>query len=557
MSSIIFGAAGRHASKYKNKINLIKAYFNKNNENIVREYAASNLYCYVMQSKEDPKIKFYRDNNEGVFVAISGNVYNDKEVRGSTDAERTLNAYRKKDNRTLALLRGIYAGIVHDNKTNESFLFNDILGLQPMFYTIKDGVLFFSSEAESFIEGHLVEPLLNYDALAELMTMNFTIGDSTLIRNVRRILPASIITISDNTISFNNIMPRFRQQLANTSYSDCINDVDYLINDAVNTIYEYASEYGKKIELALSGGLDCRMVLHYFLKNKLPFKAITGYDPNGTYIDDLNFSKSLSDKYKFEHDIYKSGGRATRISNILVLPVKNLKKTVEFTGYAGEVMKGYYYTQTKYLRTLDIDQRLEQIFSSHFISKLTNNPLRTAKNYIKSEESEDTDRCKELFFLDHLGSFFRNERPPQHKPKILFLNYSHFPFLDRNLIEYIQDMPLDTLKYKNFYLEYFKTISPTLFSLPSTTVARTNVTFNRTYQGRTTKNDEQYVQYYNYIKDHSRIWRDDMFSGISSEKDDVILNLLVSLWHDHYFRHRDSMDGLYQIENERISSQLG
>ncbi len=112
-------------------------------------------------------------------ITYNGEVYNMNEIREElirdgyvfntkTDTEVILNAYIKYGYITPKFLNGIFAFAIWDSNKKELFLARDHFGVKPLYYTVNDGSLVFSSKIEALAQYPNVQLVLGKEGLEEL-----------------------------------------------------------------------------------------------------------------------------------------------------------------------------------------------------------------------------------------------------------------------------------------------------------------------------------------------------------------------------------------------------
>lgn len=553
MSAIIFGVFGDDKSSANKHMKAMRKYYlceSIYKENTINSGEAS---FSIVQSHCDRRTLIYFDVRRNVYVALSGNVYDVKGVSGSDLLERILNAYYEFGDDFAKYLSGIFVVLIYDVPNKRMLAANDILGLQPFNFTrVKDGILF-SSEAECFTKSGIVVPRLDYDSIAELFTIGFVMQDRTLLKGISHLMPNSVLQVDRGGCRQRKCS--FNKADVGEGPEDWCRDINDLLRTAVVKQAKHIEAVDGVLELSLSGGLDSRIIMNYLLKNGINFKAITCDDPNGVHKDDVAYARNLSDKYGFEHDIYtKKPGLATEINRILQPVSFNLTKTKEMTGYAAEIMKGEYLERVKIRSSREAESLLRFLFTERFISGLTMNANDAASGIARSIQLESEEKRAERFFIDHLGSSFRREEPPQHRPKHLFLNYSVFPFLDTELIDYVSALPFSELSDKKLYMNMVRTYHPELLDVPSTTVDRLDSAIKEVFTSRVTENKRQLYWYLEKFQRYSPLWSGGLFTGSFKHDYEKMIGTLFTVWYDYYFENRSSFEMMKHDESGWLTS---
>jgi asparagine synthase (glutamine-hydrolysing) len=145
-------------------------------------------------------------------ISLNGEIYNYLELRDTlsgdwnfstkSDTETVLAAYYKYGDAALEHLRGMFAFALWDEKKQRLFCARDRFGIKPFYYTIVEDVFYFASEAKALLP---VIPQIETDgdALAEYLTFNFVIGENTLFKGIKQLLPGHSLVIENNNVKTN------------------------------------------------------------------------------------------------------------------------------------------------------------------------------------------------------------------------------------------------------------------------------------------------------------------------------------------------------------------
>jgi asparagine synthase (glutamine-hydrolysing) len=141
-----------------------------------------------------------------LWIVFNGEIYNHAALRPAlekaghsyrtrSDTETILHAYQEHGPGCLSLFRGMFAFAIWDTRRHRLFCARDRLGIKP-FYYYWDGRLFaFASEVKALLEHPAISAELEEDSLPEALAFGYTGGDRTLFRNIRKLLPAHLLTL--------------------------------------------------------------------------------------------------------------------------------------------------------------------------------------------------------------------------------------------------------------------------------------------------------------------------------------------------------------------------
>ena len=131
-------------------------------------------------ASDQPMIR--RRGEDGFAIVYNGEIYNTDEInrgleqRGyrfltGSDTETILYAYMEYGADCVRLLNGIFAFAIWDSAKQALFLFRDRVGVKPLFYTIKDGLLVFGSEPKAVFAHPLIDPVIDDDSLRKVFSV--------------------------------------------------------------------------------------------------------------------------------------------------------------------------------------------------------------------------------------------------------------------------------------------------------------------------------------------------------------------------------------------------
>ena len=138
------------------------------------------------------------------WIVLNGEIYNYRELRAElegrghrfqshTDTEVLLQLFAEEGPECLARLVGMFAFAVWDARTKRLFAARDHFGIKPFYYTVTPTAFAFASEVKALIGPDLVRAELDTSGFADYVTFQFTIGEKTLFRGVRKLMPGHYV----------------------------------------------------------------------------------------------------------------------------------------------------------------------------------------------------------------------------------------------------------------------------------------------------------------------------------------------------------------------------
>ena len=146
---------------------------------------------------------------DGTIITLNGEIYNYLELRKSlsgswdfsseSDTETVLAAYDKYGEDCVDHLRGMFSFAIWDDRKQRLFCARDRFGIKPFYYVVVDQVFYFASEAKALLP---VLPDIETDpeAMAEYLTFNFVIGENTLFKGIKQLLPGHGLMIEGGRV---------------------------------------------------------------------------------------------------------------------------------------------------------------------------------------------------------------------------------------------------------------------------------------------------------------------------------------------------------------------
>jgi asparagine synthase (glutamine-hydrolysing) len=177
-----------------------------------------------------------------------------------SDTEAVINGYLEWGPDVVSRLRGMFAFAAVDFERRQVLLARDRLGKKPLFYTIKDGALIWSSELEPLYR--TVGPFpIDLPSLDRYLAWQYIPAPHTIYQGVRALPPGSIATID---LATGRVDERRYWNLRFSEDRSCSIEewgerLDAAIRDAVQVRFMSDVPYGA----FLSGGIDSSLIVGY------------------------------------------------------------------------------------------------------------------------------------------------------------------------------------------------------------------------------------------------------------------------------------------------------
>ena len=206
-------------------------------------------------------------NEDGRIVLVyNGEIFNHLALRGElearghlfrtrSDTEVLVHAYEQWGERMLERLNGQFAFALYDRRAGSVFLARDRFGILPLYYTERDGDLYFASEVKGLLATGEVERALDPEGLDEVFTFWAARPPRTPFRGIRALEPGCCARWQDGRLTMRRY---YALDYAETSAepADALDALDELLRSAVRLRLQADVPVGGY----LSGGIDSSMV---------------------------------------------------------------------------------------------------------------------------------------------------------------------------------------------------------------------------------------------------------------------------------------------------------
>lgn len=169
-----------------------------------------------------------------------------------------------------------------------AIVMNDRFGRLPLYMASAEGRVMVSRQIF-----HLHQTLPPFEAdrqgRAFHLLMGFPVGDSTLWKGVKRVLPGSAIVIRNNGFSVMTVNDGLLTGSGSVmSLKDAVAGTTQMLDKVLT-----GAAIGEPV-LSMSGGLDARLLAACLNKNRLPFRMISYSDSEGTAGADVDIARQIA-----------------------------------------------------------------------------------------------------------------------------------------------------------------------------------------------------------------------------------------------------------------------
>jgi asparagine synthase (glutamine-hydrolysing) len=191
--------------------------------------------------------------------------------RSNCDTEVLLRGYQQWGIDVLVQkLRGMYAFGIWDNRLRKLFLVRDRLGVKPLVYALRGGVIAFASTVDALTAAGMTEEI-DPQAVLEFLEFGF-ITERSIYSGVSKLPPASILEWHDGrTVQRSYWSLPHADENARVNFSEAVEETERLLLEAVRLRLEADVPIGA----LLSGGIDSTLVCWAMAKLGANLKAFT------------------------------------------------------------------------------------------------------------------------------------------------------------------------------------------------------------------------------------------------------------------------------------------
>lgn len=243
---------------------------------------------------------------EHLTIIYNGEIYNYIELRNelirrghtfqtTSDTEVILHLYAEYGSRAVDFLNGMFAFIIFDKRENILFIARDHFGIKPLYWYEDAGFIALGSEIKALLAHPAIKAEADRENLYEYLTFQFLLGEQTMFKGIRKVLPGHYTVIDLNTFKSRSVKywsPDFKVDNFHTE--------EYFIVKLWEILNETISQQLRSdvpVGTYLSGGIDSSLVtiLTSAILNK-PFKSFSGAFKEGPQFNELAYARIAAQK---------------------------------------------------------------------------------------------------------------------------------------------------------------------------------------------------------------------------------------------------------------------
>lgn len=218
-----------------------------------------------LKTGDQPIIKKFCDKN--YTIIYNGEIYNMMELKNDL-MSKGIKFNTKSDTEVILMghlvygcdfvkkLNGIFSYAIWDDNKKILYLYRDRLGIKPLFYTVFDGTLIFSSEIKGILQYPGFKAKLDKDGLCEVFGLGpaKTYGKGVF-KDIFEVLPGHFLKMSSDGLK-QSVYWKLKSKSHKDSFEETVDKTSYLIYDSIKR--QMISDI--PICTFLSGGVDSSIV---------------------------------------------------------------------------------------------------------------------------------------------------------------------------------------------------------------------------------------------------------------------------------------------------------
>src|SRR5689334_14855096 len=211
-------------------------------------------------------------NEDGTVVLLcNGEIFNHVELRKTlvqkghqfrthSDVEVLLHLYEEHGVDFLDKINGQFAFVIYDRKNRRLFLARDHFGINPLYYTIVNGLFIFASEIKAILEHPQVAREVDLTGLDQTLSFPGLVSPRTMFKGIQSLPSGHYILVENGQVSVREYWdldyPPLGVSANNKSEQDYVAELKEILTRPV----EYRLQSDVPVGFYLSGGLDSSLI---------------------------------------------------------------------------------------------------------------------------------------------------------------------------------------------------------------------------------------------------------------------------------------------------------
>jgi asparagine synthase (glutamine-hydrolysing) len=243
-----------------------------------------------------------------VVVVFNGEIYNHLEIRSELEAlghtftthcdtETVLHSFLEWDTDCFQRMRGMFAVAFWSNSRQRLVLGRDRIGIKPLYFTQRDGDLFFGSELKAILVHPEIDRRLSLRGLDCYLSLNYVPSPWTLVEGIEKLPPGQWLEWKNGEVSTETYWELPTIEPIERSLDEAKAELDGLLRQSV------AEHMMSDVPLGfwLSGGVDSSTILHYAAEIAGSRLHTFSISFAGRSFDESSYIREVAERYDTDH----------------------------------------------------------------------------------------------------------------------------------------------------------------------------------------------------------------------------------------------------------------
>ena len=211
------------------------------------------------------------NEDQSIVLICNGEIYNYRELRNqlqqkghqfrtNVDVEVLLHLYEEEGPALVEKLNGQFAFVIYDRKKKSLLLARDHIGINPLYYTIAQGVLVFASEIKAILEHPLVTGKVDLTGLDQLISFPGLVSPRTMFKGIESLPSGHCLTVTDGHVQVREYWDLDYPRSTELTYDQPEEFYVEKLKDLFARSVSYRLQADVPVGLYLSGGLDSSLM---------------------------------------------------------------------------------------------------------------------------------------------------------------------------------------------------------------------------------------------------------------------------------------------------------
>jgi len=255
------------------------------------------------------------NEDKSIVVVYNGEIYNFKEIRNElkekghkfytrSDTETIVHLYEEVGYKCVESLRGMFAFALWDSSKKKLILARDRVGIKPLYYYIKDGVLIFASELKALLTYTDITREINFHALHDYLTYMCVPAPDTILRDIYKLEPGHMIICENGKIQMKKYWDLCAHRNTSINLYKKESDIEKKMEELMKESVKMHLISDVPLGVFLSGGLDSSTIVAMVSDiSNSPVKTFSiGFEDD--YYNELDNARLVAQRFGTEHHEY-------------------------------------------------------------------------------------------------------------------------------------------------------------------------------------------------------------------------------------------------------------